>query len=151
MLSIKNGLIPVFEDEIESIELIGDMDTIDITVEDTHCFFANDIYTHNSALGAELLTLDSIAEAFQKCFPADFIMTISRTIKERESGLGKFFIAKNRNGPDGIIYKVFIDTATSKFEILPTSPEDTAHTNQNSGKGLSLKEILAKHKENRTN
>lgn len=137
------------EEEIVSIELIGDDDTVDITVEDTHCFFANGIYTHNSnGTAPELLTLDSIAASYQKCFPADFIWTLSRTIKEKEQNLGKFFVAKNRNGPDGLIFKVFVDTATSRFEILPNTGDDS-HDQNSGNKSYSLKDKFNKYKENR--
>ena len=40
-------------------------------------------------------------------------MKTSKIIKER------FFIAKNRNGPDGIIYPIFMDTSVVKIQILP--------------------------------
>lgn len=58
-------------------------------------------------------------------------MTLSRTQKERDQGLGKFFIAKNRNGSDGIIFKVRVDTALSHFEILQTADDVNAQDNSN--------------------
>ena len=29
------------------------------------------------------------------------------------------FIAKNRNGPDGLVYPIYMDTANVKIEVLP--------------------------------
>lgn len=125
-----DSIFDLVEDEIVSIELLGDQETIDITVEDTHMFFANDIYTHNSGYNAELISLESIAEAYSKCFPADFIMTLSRTTDEKAQGLGKFFLVKNRNGQDGLIFKVRVDTATSVFEVLSEHiQQDQKHDN----------------------
>ena len=75
--------------------------------------------TNRSGMNAEIISLESIADAFAKCFPADFIMTLSRTAEDKKSNRGRFFIAKNRNGVDGIIFNCKVDTSTSTFEILP--------------------------------
>ena len=43
----------------------------------------------------------------------------SRTIEDKQNNLGKIFIAKNRNGPDGMIYPIFMDTSNVNIKILP--------------------------------
>jgi hypothetical protein len=37
--------------------------------------------TNRSGLNAEVITMESISEAFNKCFVADFIFSLSRTPK----------------------------------------------------------------------
>ncbi len=32
---------------------------------------------------------------------------------------GRIFIAKNRNGPDGIVFPIFMDTSNVKIDVLP--------------------------------
>ena len=80
--------------------------------------------TNRSGLSAEVITMEQISEAFNKCFVADFIFSISRTIEDKQNNQGKMFIAKNRNGPDGIIFPLFMDTSNVKIKILP--PTTTA-------------------------
>ena len=75
--------------------------------------------TNRSGLNAEVITMEQISEAFNKCFVADFIFSISRTIEDKQNNQGKMFIAKNRNGPDGIIYPIFMDTSNVNIKILP--------------------------------
>jgi len=75
--------------------------------------------TNRSGLNAEVITMEQISEAFNKCFVADFICTISRTIEDKQKNQGKMFIAKNRNGPDGIIYDIFMDTSNVCIKMLP--------------------------------
>ena len=75
--------------------------------------------TNRSALNAEVITMESISEAYNKCFVADFIFSVSRTIDDKEINGGRIFIAKNRNGPDGMIYPIFMDTSNVKIKILP--------------------------------
>ena len=76
--------------------------------------------TNRSGLNAEVITMEQISEAFSKCFVADFIFSVSRTIEDKQNNQGKIFIAKNRNGPDGMIYDIFMDPSSAKIKIMPT-------------------------------
>jgi hypothetical protein len=78
--------------------------------------------TNRSGLSAEVITMEQISEAFNKCFVADFIFSVSRTIEDKQNNQGKIFIAKNRNGPDGMIYNIFMDTSNVNIKILPKPP-----------------------------
>ena len=79
--------------------------------------------------------MEQISEAFNKCFVADFIFSVSRTIEDKQNNQGKIFIAKNRNGPDGMIYNIFMDTSNVNIKILPKQPNlagaATAHGQNN--------------------
>jgi hypothetical protein len=79
--------------------------------------------TNRSGLNAEVITMESISEAFNKCFVADFIFTISRTIKDKNTNEGRIFVAKNRNGPDGLVFPIFMDTSNVKIKVLQQSTE----------------------------
>jgi len=70
--------------------------------------------------------MESISEAFNKCFIADFIFTISRTIDDKVTNSGRLFVAKNRNGPDGLVFPLFMDTANVCIKVLEPSEEDEA-------------------------
>tara|TARA_B100000427_G_scaffold219069_1_gene183077 strand:- start:810 stop:2183 length:1374 start_codon:yes stop_codon:yes gene_type:complete len=79
--------------------------------------------TNRSGLNAEVITMESISEAFNKCFVADFIFTVSRTVEDKNTNQGRIFIAKNRNGPDGLVYPIFMDTSNVKIKVLPKTGE----------------------------
>jgi len=79
--------------------------------------------TNRSGLNAEVITMESISEAFNKCFVADFIFTVSRTVEDKNTNQGRIFIAKNRNGPDGLVYPLFMDTSNVKIKVLPKTGE----------------------------
>ncbi len=104
--------------------------------------------TNRSGLNAEVITMESISEAFNKCFVADFICTISRTIKDKASNEGRMYIAKNRNGPDGIVYPIFMDTKNVKIKVLEQSTETAADIIMKSAKDqeAALKEKYRKFK-----
>jgi len=75
--------------------------------------------TNRSGLNAEVITMESISEAFSKCFVADLIFSVSRTIEDKQANTGRIFIAKNRNGPDGMVYPIFMDTGTVAIKFAP--------------------------------
>ena len=62
--------------------------------------------------------MEAISEAFNKCFVADFICSLSRTVQDKQANKGRMFIAKNRNGPDGIIFPAFVDWSNVKIKVL---------------------------------
>ena len=92
-------------DEIESIELVGEEDTIDITVDDTHMFYCNDIYTHNSAIKSEVVEADQIGGSIKKGQIAHFICSISKTLEQRENHTANMAVLKSRIGHDGIVFE----------------------------------------------
>jgi len=95
--------------------------------------------TNRSGLSERLVTMESISEAFNKCFVADFILTLSRTMEDRNNNEGRFYIAKNRNGPDGIEFPIFMDTSYVKIKVMKKQ-------NQLSGVTPATKMIVKKEK-----
>lgn len=81
--------------------------------------------TNRSGLNAEVVTMEQISEAFNKCFVADFIFSLSRTAENKQNNTGKMFIAKNRNGPDGIIFDLDMDTSNVYIRIAKNKQKQT--------------------------
>lgn len=105
-------------DEIESIELVGERETVDITVEDTHMFFANDIYSHNSSLEDDVIEAGKIADSYAKVMHSDFIISLSRKSNDKLANTARIHIMKNRFGPDGMTFPSKMDTNTGTVEIF---------------------------------
>jgi len=102
--------------------------------------------TNRSGLNAEVITMESISEAFNKCFVADFIFTVSRTMEDKNSNTGRIYVAKNRNGPDGLLYPIFMDTSNVKIRVLPPSDESVEEVTSKSQADF-LKKTYKKFKE----
>jgi len=81
--------------------------------------------TNRSGLNAEVITMEAISEAFNKCFVADFICSLSRTVQDKQANKGRIFVAKNRNGPDGLIYPVFVDWSNVNIKVLKTESNES--------------------------
>ena len=119
LLSIKNGLsvgdklmvnmnnmvdnIELFDDNIESIELHDVEDTIDITVDDTHMFFANDIYTHNSGFSTEAIDATHSGGSIKRIQKSHFFMSVAKP--DKHTPLANINILKARFAQDGQAFK----------------------------------------------
>ena len=110
------------------------------------CYTASQ--TNRSGLNAEVITMESISEAFNKCFVSDFIFTVSRTVQDKNTNSGRVFIAKNRNGPDGLIYPLMLDTSRVKMEVMPQTGEsiDEVVSKTMKEQQITLKEKYKKFK-----
>ena len=97
--------IEMFEDEIISIEEYEEIDTIDITVEDTHMFFANDIYTHNSGFDSEYIGAQHSGGSIKRIQKAHFFMSVGKTKEQKEAQLANIMIIKARFAHDGQMFK----------------------------------------------
>ena len=90
--------------------------------------------TNRSGVNAEVVTMEAISEAFSKCFVADFICSLSRTIDDRSSNTGRLYVAKNRNGADGLIFPVYMDTSNVKIRVLESTNESIEDLKKNTAK-----------------
>ena len=95
--------------------------------------------TNRSGLNAEVITMEAISEAFNKCFVADFICSLSRTVQDKQANKGRMFIAKNRNGPDGLIFPAFVDWSNVKMKILNADADE------------SISDVIADSEDNKMN
>ena len=102
-------------------------------------------------MNAEVITMESISEAFNKCFVADLIFTVSRTVEDKNTNTGRIFVAKNRNGPDGLVYPIFMDTSNVSIKVLSPTGESVNDIIQKSSKERleNLKEKYALYKTRR--
>lgn len=111
------------------------------------CYTASQ--TNRGGLNAEVITMESISEAFSKCFVADFIFTVSRTIDDKRTNTGRIFVAKNRFGMDGVICPITMDTSSVSIKVLEPTGETKQEIEQASAKNQMkrLKEKYGNFKE----
>ena len=101
--------------------------------------------TNRTGLNQEIITMQSISEAFNKCFIADFIFSVSRTGEDKQKNGGRIYIAKNRNGADGIVFSIFMDPANVDIKVLGRQEADDGATSPALSKEEQLKFLLDKY------
>jgi hypothetical protein len=104
--------------------------------------------TNRSGLNAEVITMESISEAFNKCFVADFIFSVSRTVEDKKLNKGRIFVAKNRNGPDGLVYPIRMDTSNVSIKVLSLGTQDGGSASTVKDQLESLRVKYKKHMNN---
>ena len=75
-----------------------------------------------------------------------FIFSVSRTADDKMANTGRMFIAKNRNGPDGLIYPMVMDTSNVKIKVLQQISREQMELNMKS-QADSLKDKYKKFKD----
>ena len=108
-------------------QLEGIYEDLRAVAQEFNCPLWTASQTNRTALNAEIITIESISEALNKCFVADFIASVSRTMQDRENNTGRIIVNKNRNGADGVLYDLFMDTSNVQIKVLDhgMSIEDT--------------------------
>ena len=56
--------------------------------------------------------------SYDKMMITDFCASISRKAKDKQTGVGRFHIMKNRYGMDGLTFGTLINIAIGKFEMV---------------------------------
>lgn len=74
--------------------------------------------TNRSGLEMEVVTIGQIGESYAKATVCDLIMTVSRTMEDKQANTGRLFVAKSRLGRDGMIFPFIMNPATVKVNML---------------------------------
>lgn len=99
-------------------ELEGNYEELRCLAQEFNCAVVTADQTNRAGLNEELVTLSAIAESYAKATVCDLIMTVSRTVADKENGTGRLFIAKSRLGEDGVVLPFLLRPATVKVTVL---------------------------------
>ncbi len=61
---------------------------------------------------------EQVAGAYAKIMIGDFVISLSRKVTDKISGTGRFYIIKNRFGPDGLTLPSKIDMSCGRMQIF---------------------------------
>jgi len=106
--------------------------------------------TNRAAIDHEVIGADSVGDSYKKVQTADFIMSVSRKVKDKLSNTGRIHIVKNRFGPDGMTFPAKIDTFTGIIDVFAATSIDGMASTKDSknGEGLEKKLLHKKYVEN---
>jgi len=78
------------------------------------------------------------AGSYDKMMITDFCASISRKAKDKQTGVGRFHIMKNRYGMDGLTFGTFIDIAIGKFEMVSDEEFQSLSTQEESSENNTI-------------
>ena len=86
----------------------------------------------------EVIEGHKAAGSYDKMMITDFAASISRRAKDKQTGIGRFHIMKNRYGMDGLTYGANINIAIGSFQLVDENElEDTSPQESNSNPGFA--------------
>jgi len=86
----------------------------------------------------EVIEGHKAAGSYDKMMITDFAASISRRAKDKQTGIGRFHIMKNRYGMDGLTYGANINIAIGSFQLVDENElEDTSPQESNSHQGFA--------------
>jgi replicative DNA helicase len=105
--------------------------------------------TNRSGYQSDIITPDQVSEDFSKIMTSDIVITLARNMEQKASGIGKMYVAKNRQGRDGQIFAYSLNPANVQIEMFELTediekrmvgePEDSVDEVQD-----KLKQFLSK-------
>lgn len=111
------------DDEIVSIERIGEQKTIDINVSGNRLFYANGILTHNSAVEEIEFDHSHIAGGISKINTADYVFGIFTSRSMRERGKYQIQCMKSRSST-GVGNKIDLEYDIDTMRITDNGGDD---------------------------
>lgn len=102
-----------------------------------------------SAAEGDIIVGEQVAGAYAKIMIGDFVISLSRKVTDKISGTGRFYIIKNRFGPDGLTLPSKINMSNGQMQIFEEASvqgKDTQKTMDNSADVLR-KTLATKFKE----
>jgi hypothetical protein len=119
-------------DEIISVELLEEeVDTLDISVSGDNLFYVNNILTHNSAFNQSDPGMETISESIGLAATADVIVSIYQNEEDRELGIIRLGMMKNRYGPRGHTQAMRIDYTTLTITQAEESAQESSDSTYN--------------------
>jgi hypothetical protein len=118
------------DDEIVSIERIGEQKTIDINVSGNRLFYANGILTHNSAVEEIEFDHSHIAGGISKINTADYVFGIFTSRSMRERGKYQIQCMKSRSST-GVGQKIDLEYNIDTMRITDDGGSDDDHSKPN--------------------
>ena len=73
--------------------------------------------SNRAAMDEDIIQANNIADSYRKIMTADFVMSLSRKVNDKQANTARFHIIKNRFGPDGLTYPSKMNAGCGHIEI----------------------------------
>lgn len=84
--------------------------------------------SNRAAMDDDIIQANNIADSYRKIMTADFVMSLSRKVNDKQANTARFHVIKNRFGPDGLTFPSKMNAGCGQIEIY----------NENSKEGLAI-------------
>lgn len=144
-IDLDNNKDIIFDDEIISIDYIGEGEMYDIDVTGDHLYYANGLLTHNSATNNLDADNSAVADSIGTVQTADFLCFLLQTEELKERNEVVFKITKNRFNGRTDYFNMNIDYKKMKFRdvLVQSNPDTQKETESLINTALEVERIAA--------
>ena len=100
--------------------------------------------TNRSGYADDLITPDQVSEDFSKIMTSDIILTVARNLEQKQLGIGKALLAKNRQDKDGQIFGWSINTETCQIDMFELDQIEDSEDRAEEDTASKLEKFLSK-------
>jgi len=104
---------------------------------------------NRSSAESDIITGEQVASSFAKIMIGDFVISLSRKVTDKIAGTGRWYVIKNRFGPDGLTLPSRLNMSNGRIEIFEETSvqgKETKKTMEN-GDEILRKSLATKFKE----
>ena len=84
--------------------------------------------SNRAAMDEDIIQANNIADSYRKIMTADFVLSLSRKVNDKQANTARFHVIKNRFGPDGLTFPSKMNASCGDIEIY----------GENSREGMSI-------------
>ena len=84
--------------------------------------------SNRAAMDEDIIQANNISDSYRKIMTADFVMSLSRKVNDKQANTARFHVIKNRFGPDGLTFPSKMNASCGDIEIY----------GENSREGMSI-------------
>lgn len=93
---------------------------------------------NRSSADSDIITGEQVASSFAKIMIGDFVISLSRKVTDKIAGTGRWYVIKNRFGPDGLTLPSKLNMSNGRIEIF----EETSIQGKETKKDMESGDIL---------
>jgi replicative DNA helicase len=104
---------------------------------------------NRSSAESDIITGEQVASSFAKIMIGDFVISLSRKVTDKIAGTGRWYVIKNRFGPDGLTLPSRLNMSNGRIDIFEETSvqgKETKKTMEN-GDEILRKSLETKFKE----
>ena len=104
---------------------------------------------NRSSAESDIITGEQVASSFAKIMIGDFVISLSRKVTDKIAGTGRWYVIKNRFGPDGLTLPSKLNMSNGRIDIFEETSIQGKETKKDmdSGDTLLRKSLANKFKE----
>lgn len=141
---IKKGIVPdivildyvellkiPFNNQVSEVRVLGELykDLKGLAETKNVALWSAD-QTNRAASDEDVIENSGISNSYAKLFAVDFLMTVSRKMKDKQDKTARVHVSKSRLGPDGLTFPTEMDTDVGLIKIHPPKSEKGKKTQE---------------------